>query len=104
YGFIAPQCIDEAAAFLGVTASEVQDAVSFYEEFRFEPAGKHVINVCRSIACELCGHEKLLERIRTVFGIEPGETTDDDLFTLFEVECLGACEQAPCALVDEDLV
>ena len=45
----------------------------------------------------------VLDKIRDVFGIEPGETTDDDKFTVFEVECLGACEQAPCALVNEDL-
>jgi len=64
YGFIAPQAIDEAAALLGISAAEVQDAATFYEEFRFEPGGKYVVNVCRSIACELCGHEKILERLR----------------------------------------
>src|SRR5579864_2831994 len=60
YGFIAPQAIDEAAALLGISAAEVQDAATFYEEFRFEPSGKYVVNVCRSIACELCGHEAIL--------------------------------------------
>ena len=103
YGYIAPQAIDEAAGFLGITRAQVQDAVTFYEEFRLQPSGKYVVNVCRSISCELCGHQGILDKIRDVFGIEPGETTDDDKFTLFEVECLGACEQAPCALVNEDL-
>lgn len=103
YGYIAPQAIDEAAAFLELTPSQVQDAVSFYEEFRMEKTGRYVVNVCRSIACELCGYQQVVEKIREVFGIEPGETTDDGQITLLEVECLGACEQAPCALVNEDL-
>jgi len=103
YGFIAAQAIDEAATLLEVPAAEVQDAATFYEEFRFEPTGKYVVNVCRSIACELCGHEKILQRIKEVFGVENFETTDDNLFTLFEVECLGLCEKAPAALIDGEI-
>src|SRR4051812_48996100 len=100
YGFIAAQAIDEAAVLLEITPAEVQDAASFYEEFRFEPTGKYVVNVCRSISCEILGHEKILARIKDVFGIENFETTDDNLITLFEVECLGTCEFAPCALIN----
>ncbi len=100
YGFIAAQAIDEAATLLGISASEVQDAATFYEEFRFEPSGKYVVNVCRSIACELCGHEKVLAKIKEIFGIENFETTEDGLITLFEVECLGLCEFAPAALIN----
>jgi NADH-quinone oxidoreductase subunit E len=100
YGFIAPQAIDEAAALLELTPAQVQDAASFYEEFRFEPSGKYIVNVCRSIACEICGHEQILKRIKDVFGIENFETTDDDMITLFEVECLGLCERAPAALIN----
>lgn len=102
YGFIAPQAIEEAAEFLGIRASEVQDAVSFYEEFRLEPTGKYVVSVCRSLACEVCGHENILKKIKDVFGIDPGETTEDNLFTVFEVECLGLCEHAPAALINEE--
>ena len=100
YGYIAAQAIDEAATLLEVPASEVQDAATFYEEFRFEPSGKYVVNVCRSIACELCGHEKVLSKIKEVFGIENFETTDDGQITLIEVECLGLCEFAPAALIN----
>lgn len=100
YGFIAAQAIDEAAALLEVPASQVQDAATFYEEFRFEPSGKYVVSVCRSIACELCGHERVLAKIKEVFGVENFDTTDDGLFTLFEAECLGLCERAPAALIN----
>ena len=103
YGYIPSQAMAEAAVFLELTPSQVQDAVSFYEEFRFSPTGTYVVNVCRSLACELCGHEAILAKIKEVFGIEPGETTADGKITVFEVECLGACEQAPCALINEDL-
>ena len=100
YGFIAPQAIDEAAQLLEITPAEVQDAATFYEEFRFEPSGKYVVNVCRSISCEVLGHEQILAKIKDVFGIENFETTDDNMITLFEVECLGICEKAPCALIN----
>jgi NADH-quinone oxidoreductase subunit E len=100
YGFIAPQAIDEAARLLEITPAEVQDAATFYEEFRFEPSGKYVVNVCRSISCEVCGHEQILTKIKEVFGIENFETTDDGMITLFEVECLGICEKAPAALIN----
>ena len=103
YGYIAPQAIDEAAEFLGLARAQVQDAVSFYEEFRLQPGGTCVINVCRSISCELLGYRAVLEKIRQTFGIDPGETTADHKITVLEVECLGACEQAPCALVNEEL-
>ena len=103
YGYIAAQAIDEAAEFLELSRAQVQDAVSFYEEFRLQPSGEYVVNVCRSISCELCGSRAVLEKIRDVFGLDPGETTDDHKLTVLEVECLGACEQAPCALVNEDL-
>lgn len=100
YGFIAPQAMDEAAALLEITAAEVQDAVTFYEEFRFEPSGKYVVNVCRSISCEICGQEKISQRIKEVFGIDNLETSDDGMITLIEVECLGICEMAPAALIN----
>ncbi len=103
YGWIAPQAIDEASQLLEVSAAEVQDAATFYEEFRFEPSGKYVVNVCRSISCEILGHEKILARIKEVFGIENFETTDDNMITLFEVECIGTCEFAPCALINGEM-
>jgi NADH:ubiquinone oxidoreductase subunit E len=103
YGFIASDAIAEAATFLEISESQVQDAVTFYEEFRMQPTGKHVVNVCRSISCEVCGHENILKKIKDVFGIDPGETTDDNLFTVFEVECLGLCELAPAALINEEI-
>ena len=103
HGWLPHQAIAEAADFLEVSAVEVLDTASFYEEFWLEPKGKYVIWICQSLACELLGHERLLERISEKLGIVPGQSTDDGKFTLMIVECLGSCGTAPCALVNQTL-
>ena len=103
YGWIPAQAMEEAGEFLGLTPAEVYDSVTFYEEFRLKPLGKYVVQVCRSIACELCGYKGVSEKLQRKFGILPGETTDDGKFTLQELECLGACDLGPCALVNGKL-
>jgi NADH-quinone oxidoreductase E subunit len=103
YGWIPPQAMQEIAAFLKITPAEVIDTASFYEEYWLKPKGKNLVAVCRSIACEFCGQQKITDACREKLGIEVGETTDDDSFTLVEVECLGSCDTAPVALVNEKL-
>jgi NADH:ubiquinone oxidoreductase subunit E len=93
----------EIAEFLDLAPADVLDTASFYEEYWLKPRGAHCIAVCRSIACEFCGHQELTDAVRDKLDIEPGETTDDGRFTLVELECLGACGEAPVALVDEEL-
>ena len=68
-----------------------------------EIVGKCVIGVCQSIACEVCNHKEILDRVRTRLGIEPHETTADGKFTLLTMECLGSCDTAPVALFGETL-
>ncbi len=97
------QAMLEIASFLRITPAEVLDTVTFYEEFTTEPLGKCVIGICQSIACEVCGHQKLLDHVRQKLGIEPHETTDDGAFTLLALECLGSCDTAPVALFNETL-
>ncbi len=102
YHHIPYQSMIEIARFLEIAPGDVLDTVSFYEEFHAEPVGKYVIGVCQSIACEVCGHQAIIDHIRTKLGIDPHETTEDGKFTLLALECLGACEGAPCALVNDD--
>ncbi|MFO0828851.1 MAG: NAD(P)H-dependent oxidoreductase subunit E [Phycisphaerales bacterium] len=97
------QAMLEIASFLKITPAEVLDTVSFYEEYTTEPVGRCVIGICQSIACEVCGHKKLVDHVRTKLGIEPHETTDDGAFTLLALECLGSCDTAPVALMNETL-
>jgi len=102
YGYIPYQAMIEIAPLLEISPGDVLDTASFYEEYHIEPVGKYVVAVCQSIACEVCGHQTILDHLRDKLGIEPHETTDDGKFTLLALECLGACDGAPCALVNDD--
>lgn len=101
--YIPHQAMEEIAVFLGITSAEVLDTVSFYDEFKTEPVGRCVIGVCQSIACEVCGHAAILDHLREKLSLEPGETDDDERFTLLTMECLGSCDTAPVALFNDVL-
>lgn len=111
WGWLPWQALMEIASFLSIKPSDVWDTASFYEEFWLEQPGaqgamtkgKHVIAICRSIACEVCDHAKITDACRDKLGIEVGETTDDGQFTLMELECLGSCDTAPVALIGHTL-
>ncbi len=103
YRCIAYQAMVEVAQFLEITPADVMDTVTFYEEYTTEPTGEHVIAVCQSIACEVCGHQTLLDHLRRKLDIEPHETTEDGRFTLLTLECLGSCDTAPVALIGDTL-
>lgn len=103
YGWIPAQAMEEIAAFLGLAPADVLDTASFYEEYWLRPKGRHLISVCRSIACEFCGQQAITDAVRVKLNIDVGETTDDGRFTLVELECLGSCGSAPAILVDEKL-
>jgi NADH-quinone oxidoreductase subunit E len=103
YGWIPTAAMEEIAAFLELQPAEVLDTASFYEEYWLKPKGKYLIQVCRSLACEICDSKKLTDHCRRKLGIEVGETTADQRFTLVELECLGSCGTAPVALMNEVL-
>lgn len=103
YGYIPAQAMVEIAAFLKLKPADVLDTASFYEEFHLEPVGRCIIAICQSIACEVCGHQTILDHVRARLGIDPHETTPDGKFTLLTLECLGSCDTAPVALVGDDL-
>jgi len=103
HGWLPYQAIEEAAAFLELASAEVLDTATFYEEFWLKPRGKYVIWVCQSLSCELLGNRELVRAVEEKLRIAPGQTTDDGRFTLMNVECLGSCGTAPCALVNEKL-
>ena len=103
YGHIPMQALQEVAEFLELAPAEVLDTASFYEEYWLRPKGKYLIQVCRSLSCEICDSEKLTSLCREKLGIEVGETSKDGRFTLVELECLGACGTAPVAGVNDVL-
>jgi NADH-quinone oxidoreductase subunit E len=103
YNWIPMQALEEAAEFLGMAPAEVLDTATFYEEYWLRPKGQFLIQVCRSLSCEICDSQKLTDYCQRRLGIELGETTADGRFTLVELECLGACGTAPVALVNDVL-
>jgi NADH-quinone oxidoreductase subunit E len=80
----------------------VHEVATFYSMFNLKPVGKFFIQVCRTTPCWLCGSDDLTQICRDKLGIEKGETTEDGLFTLVEVECLGACANAPMVQINDD--
>jgi NADH-quinone oxidoreductase subunit E len=94
----------EIAEMLELSPAEVHDTMSFYGFFRDEkkPLGKTRLWVCRSLACELRGGERLLTDVCQKLNIKPGGTTADGKITIEFAECIGACEGAPCVLVNDE--
>ncbi len=102
FGCISPDSEKRIADILGVKPIRVREVLTFYTMLNREPVGKYHIQVCSNLSCSLLGAEKLVDYLKEKLGIEPGQTTKDGKFTLSLVECLGACEQAPCIMVNFD--
>ena len=101
YGWCAPEGIRQAAAVMGVTPGYLQSVASFYDLFRLEPRGEHEVLICTNISCWLRGADRLLERFCEAAGMDgPGSSEDGKLF-IRGFECLGACDIAPMASIDE---
>ncbi len=101
-GWLPPTAIDHVAECLGMPAIRVYEVAAFYTMYHLEPVGKHVVGVCTTTPCWLRGSDEVVDACREVLGIGVGETTGDGRFTLTEVECLGACCNAPVIQVDDD--
>jgi len=88
---------------VGYPLSHILKIATFYSSFSIVPRGKHIINVCMGTACYVKGSERLLERFCDVLEIEEDETTDDKLFTIQSVRCIGCCGLAPAAMIGDDV-
>ena len=103
YGYLSAESMEQAANILEISPSSVQNVATFYTMFFTEPAGKHVVWVCRTLSCALRGAEHVEHYMCDKLGIKTGETTDDGKITLMEAECLASCGTAPVMLVDNTL-
>lgn len=100
-GHLTAAAMRHVAEQIRCTAAEVEDVVSYYTMFYTSPVGKYVLNVCRTLSCALLGAERVTEELSAKLGIKPGETDASGMFTLMEVECLGACDKAPVVMVND---
>jgi NADH-quinone oxidoreductase subunit E len=83
--------------------AEVLDTATFYEEYWLKPKGEFLLQVCRSLSCEICRSRELTDHLKKKLKLEEGQTTPDGRFTLVELECLGACGTAPVMLINDVL-
>jgi NADH-quinone oxidoreductase E subunit len=98
-GWLSNAVIEHVAEFLGMPVIRVLEVATFYSMYNLTPVGKHVIEICTTTPCWLRGSDAVVAAAREELGIEVGETTGDGEFTLLEVECAGACVNAPvCAI------
>ena len=101
-GWLSRQAQDYVAHLCDVAPIRVYEVASFYTMFYTEPVGKHVVQVCRTTPCWLRGSDSLTACAQRKLGLELGQTSPDGKFTLIEVECLGACANAPMVQINDD--
>ncbi|MDA8116050.1 MAG: NAD(P)H-dependent oxidoreductase subunit E [Actinomycetota bacterium] len=99
-GYLTSPYMEEIAELTGVTPAEVYGTASFYDMLHTEPVGKYLVGVCTNIACLLQGGGELLEHAEESLGVAAGGTTEDEMFTLEEVECVAHCDKAPAVQVN----
>lgn len=104
FGYVPQAALPAIAQGLNLSRAEVHGVVSFYHDYRETPAGRHVIKVCRSEACQSMGGEALADRLLGLLGLDWHETSADGAVTIEPVYCLGLCACAPAAMVDGELI
>ena len=102
YGYLPEDAIKYISTRTGVAESEIMGVATFYTQFRLTPVGKYLIMLCQGTACHVNSSELILQTIRDELGIDDGETTDDGLFSLKCVACLGCCSLSPVMMINGD--
>ena len=100
-GWLPVELMDLVAKTLNMPPVRVYEVASFYDMFFTEPVGKHVVRMCTNVSCMVCGAEEVLKAMEAELGVKAGQTTSDGLVTIQEFECLGACCEAPMAMIDD---
>ncbi len=101
-GYLTTEAMDALAGYLDMPAIAVYEVASFYSMYELKPVGRHLINVCTNISCQLRDSAAIVSHLQHKLNIKLGETTDDGCFTLRAVECLGACVNAPMMQIDKN--
>ena len=102
YNYLPQPCLRRVTEKLNVPLSEVFGVATFYKALSLEPRGKHLIHVCLGTACHVRGAPQVLSKIERKLGIKAGQTSEDLMFTLETVNCLGACALGPVVVIDGD--
>jgi NADH-quinone oxidoreductase subunit E len=101
YNYIPREYMEYIAEYLNQPLSDVYSIATFYKALSLKPKGKYTIKVCNGTACHIRGSESIREELLKVLNLEPGETTEDGLFSVEVVNCIGACALAPVILIND---
>lgn len=101
-GYLSEAAMRHVAEVLDLTPIQVYEVATFYSMFNLKPVGKYLLQVCHNLSCSLMGADSLIDYLKERLGIDIGETTPDNMFTLKTVECLASCGTAPVMQVNED--
>ena len=104
FGYVPKASLPVIANGLNLSRAEVHGVVSFYHDYREEPAGRHVIKLCRAEACQSMGGDELADRLLGLLGVDWHQTSSDGAATIEPVYCLGLCACAPAAMVDGQVI
>ncbi|MGA8272178.1 MAG: NADH-quinone oxidoreductase subunit NuoE [Candidatus Sulfotelmatobacter sp.] len=102
-GWVSDESLRDIAGHLGMSPADLDGVATFYNLIFRKPVGRHVIMACDSVSCWIMGSDHMQKHLQERLGIEPGETTPDNRFTLLPIVCLGCCDHAPAMMVDSDL-
>jgi len=100
YGYIPLEVQELVSERTGISVAEIYGVVTFYSFFSLKPKGKYVIGVCLGTACYVKGAQQIIDKFSDIIGIKPGETSEDGLFTLDALRCIGACGIAPAVTIN----
>lgn len=103
YGYIPEKAQSTISEYLSIPMAEIYGVITFYSRFTLTPKGKYNISICLGTACYVKGSQKILDRAKERFNIEPGEVTPDGKFSIDEVRCVGACGLAPVFMVNDEV-
>ncbi|MGI6736743.1 MAG: NADH-quinone oxidoreductase subunit NuoE [Anaerovoracaceae bacterium] len=99
YGYLSPEVMNFIAEETGIKPARIYGVATFYAQFRMQPIGRYLIMLCKGTACHVNGSDGIEEAVTEHLGIRDGETTEDGIFTLNNVACLGCCSLAPVMMV-----
>ena len=102
YGYVPIDAVYHISERTGLTPAKILGVATFYSQFRFQAVGKYLIMICKGTACYVNGAERIIEAVQEELGISDNQTTEDGLFSLSLVSCLGCCSLAPVMMINED--
>ncbi|MBQ2603993.1 MAG: NAD(P)H-dependent oxidoreductase subunit E [Acutalibacteraceae bacterium] len=100
YGYVPVEVQELVSEKTGISVAEIYGVVTFYSFFSLKPKGKYIIGCCLGTACYVKGAQQIIDKFSEILGIGPGETTEDGLFTIDALRCIGACGIAPAVTIN----